>query len=60
MDSTNIFLGIGIIDEIDYARERMAVITPVKNGEKIAAIQFGSMKVRPAGEEIGTIKPGTF
>jgi polynucleotide 5'-hydroxyl-kinase GRC3/NOL9 len=60
MDRSNIFLGIGIIEEIDYARGRMVVITPVKNGEKIAAVQFGSMKVRPTGEEIGTVKPGTF
>jgi len=60
MDSANVFLGIGIIDEIDYARERMAVITPIRNGDKIAMVQFGSMKVKPTGEEIGTIKPGTF
>jgi polynucleotide 5'-hydroxyl-kinase GRC3/NOL9 len=60
MDSANALLGIGIIDEIDYARERMAVITPVKNGGKIAAVQFGSMKIKPTGEEIGTVKPGAF
>jgi len=60
MDSENVLLGIGIIDEIDYARDRMVVITPVKNGGKIAAVQFGSMKIKPTGEEIGTIKPGTF
>lgn len=59
-DSANVLLGIGIIDEIDYARERMAVITPVKNGGKIEAVQFGSMKIKPTGEEIGTIRPGTF
>lgn len=60
IDSANVLLGIGIIDEIDYARERIAVITPVKDGGKIAAVQFGSMKINPTGEEIGTIKPGTF
>jgi polynucleotide 5'-kinase involved in rRNA processing len=54
------FVGIGIIDEIDYTRDRMAVITPVKNVERIAAVQFGSMKLKPTGEEIGTVKPGTF
>jgi len=60
VDRSNTLLGIGIIDEIDYARDRMAVITSVKNGEKIAAVQFGSMKLKPTGEEIGTVKPGTF
>lgn len=60
LDRANALLGIGLIDEIDYVRERVAVITPVKNGERIAAVQFGSMKIKPTGEEIGTIKPGTF
>ncbi|KUO40408.1 MAG: hypothetical protein AVW06_00040 [Hadesarchaea archaeon DG-33-1] len=60
MDNADVLLSIGIIDGIDYARERMAVITPVKNGGKIAAVQFGSMRIKPTGEEIGTIKPGTF
>lgn len=60
VDGANMFVGIGIIDEIDYTRERMAVITPVKNVEKIAAVQIGSMKLKPTGEEIGTVKQGTF
>ena len=60
VDNANMLLGIGIIDEIDYARDRIAVITSVKNVEKIAAVLFGSMKLKPTGEEIGTIKPGTF
>jgi polynucleotide 5'-hydroxyl-kinase GRC3/NOL9 len=60
VDHENMFVGIGIIDEIDYTRDRIAVITPVKNIEKIAAVQFGSMKLKPTGEEIGTVKPGTF
>jgi ABC-type multidrug transport system ATPase subunit len=41
-------------------QEEMKKLPFVKNIEKIAAVQFGSMKLKPTGEEIGTIKPGTF
>jgi polynucleotide 5'-hydroxyl-kinase GRC3/NOL9 len=60
VNDANELLGIGIIDEIDYVRGRMIVITPVKDKGKIAAVQFGSMKINSKGEEVGTIKPGSF
>lgn len=60
VNGENTFLGIGIIDEIDYARDRMVVITPLKDREKVAAVQFGSMRINPTGEEMGTIRPGSF
>lgn len=60
VDDTNELLGIGIIEEINYAREKMIVITPVKDGDKIAAVQFGSMKIKPSGREVGAVRPGTF
>lgn len=53
-------LGVGIIDEINYANQKLRVITPVKDATKVVAVQFGSMKVRPNGEEIGTVRPGSF
>lgn len=59
-NSNNELVGLGVIDEIDYVREKLAVITPVKDASHIAAVQFGSMKITPRGKEIGTIKPGTF
>ena len=59
-DSNNELVGLGIIDEIDYVREKLAVITPVKDVSRIVAVQFGSMKITPDGKEVGTVKPGTF
>ena len=59
-NSNNELIGLGIIDEIDYVREKLAVITPVKDASHITAVQFGSMKITPDGKEVGTIKPGTF
>ena len=53
-------LGIGIIEKIDYERGRMTVITPVEDAGGVAALQFGSMRIKPSGEEIGTIRPGTL
>jgi polynucleotide 5'-hydroxyl-kinase GRC3/NOL9 len=53
-------LGVGILDEINYANQKLRVITPVKDAAKVVAVQFGSMKIRPNGEEIGTVRPGSF
>lgn len=59
-NDANEMLGIGIIERIDYERGRMVVLTPVKNADEVAAVQFGSMRIKPDGEEIGTIRQGTF
>ncbi len=59
-NDANELLGIGVIERIDYERGQMAVITPVKSAGEVAAVQFGSMRIKPDGVEIGTIKPGTF
>lgn len=59
-NDANELLGIGVIERIDYERGQMTVITPVKSAGEVAAVQFGSMRIKPDGVEIGTIKPGTF
>ena len=59
-NDANEMLGIGIIERIDYERGRMVVLTPVKNVDEVAAVQFGSMRIKPDGEEIGTVRQGTF
>ena len=59
-DDRSELLGIGVIDEIDHDRERMTVITPVKEVNRVAVVQFGSMRITPSGKEVGTIRPGTF
>ena len=59
-NDANELRGIGIIERIDYERGRMVVLTPVKNADEVAAVQFGSMRIKPDGKEIGTVKQGTF
>jgi polynucleotide 5'-hydroxyl-kinase GRC3/NOL9 len=60
VDDGGKLLGIGIIEGIDYERGQMTVLTPVKDAGKIVVVQFGSIRIRPSGEEIGTVRPGTF
>lgn len=60
VDSKKELLGIGVIKRIDYEGERVSVITPVRDAGKVAALQFGSIKIKPSGEEMGAVKPGTF
>lgn len=60
IDGSRSPLGIGIIDEINYVHRKLRVITPIKDVTKAVAVQFGSIKVSPEGEEIGIIRPGSF
>ncbi|MEW6222083.1 MAG: Clp1/GlmU family protein [Candidatus Hadarchaeota archaeon] len=60
VDDENEMLGLGVIDRINFERGQIIITTPVNDAAKVAAVQFGSMKVRPTGEEIGTVRPGTF
>lgn len=53
-------IGVGSIDEIDYSSGEIEITTPVEDESEVDRIQFGSMKIKPSGEEIGTVKPGTF
>ncbi len=59
-DANDELVGLGIIDKIDYARERLVVVTPVKDVSQVSVVQFGSMRISPKGKEIGTVKPGSF
>jgi len=50
-DENESFLGIGIIQEIDYRRRVMKVYTRVKSG--IASIRVGQVKLDKTGKELG-------
>ena len=56
----NELLGLGIIDKIDYIRKRIAITTPLKGTSEVKLIQFGSMRIRPDGEELESLKPWSF
>lgn len=60
IDENKDLLGVGIIEEIDYTKKRLDVIAPIQKDEKVSGVQLGSMKIKPNGEEIGTVRPGTF
>ncbi|UCC33270.1 MAG: hypothetical protein JSW53_05750 [Candidatus Bathyarchaeota archaeon] len=50
-DETGAFLGIGIIDGIDYRRRAIKVFTPVT--KKLSTIRVGQIKLDKNGREIG-------
>ncbi|MEM3402213.1 MAG: Clp1/GlmU family protein [Candidatus Hadarchaeales archaeon] len=60
VDDNNEFIGLGIVEKIDYVGKKMTVITPIKDPMEVCAVQIGSMKITPEGREVGTIRPGTF
>jgi len=49
-DKDGKFLGIGIIEELDYERQALKVYTNVKKG--IASIQVGQIKIDRSGKEL--------
>lgn len=67
-DFTNVLVGLadanasiidlGIIEAIDFRQRHMSVITPAKTITPVRIVQFGSMRIRQDGTELGTIKPG--
>ncbi|MFX1518471.1 MAG: Clp1/GlmU family protein [Promethearchaeota archaeon] len=59
VDPQDTFLGYGVITNVDYAKQCISIYTPVKK-EKIASIQFGSLKVTQSGQEICWIHPWSF
>jgi len=53
-DGQDRFLGVGVLQDIDYARKVMKIYTPVK--EAIAAVQIGQIKLDSKGREIGVCR----
>ena len=48
------FLGLGVIEEIDFTLRKLVIYTRVER-DKIAAIQMGSIKVNRDGIEEGWV-----
>ena len=51
LDNQNHFLGIGILDQVDYKRKILKIYTPVKM--KISSLIFGHVKLNRNFQEIG-------
>jgi polynucleotide 5'-kinase involved in rRNA processing len=54
-DDRNICLGIGILRAIDLKEMALRVITPVRDISQVRHISLGSIRVNPAGGELGQI-----
>lgn len=57
-DANANIIGLGIIEAIDFKQRHIAVITPASTVTPVRIIQFGQMRVRPDGVELGKIKSG--
>lgn len=67
-DFTNVLVGLadgngniidlGIIEAIDFKQRHISVVTPAKTITPVRIVQFGSIRVRPDGTELGGIRPG--
>jgi polynucleotide 5'-hydroxyl-kinase GRC3/NOL9 len=54
-DDRNVCLGIGILRAIDLKEMAIRVITPVRDTSQVRHISLGSIRVNPAGGELGQI-----
>jgi len=54
-------LALGRLEEIDFLNNQFRIRTPYKASlEKVAGIQFGSLRVNEKGEEAGFLEPGSL
>ena len=51
-------VGLGLITDIDFTRRKLDVLTPVRSLTNLRALNFGLLRLRPDGRELGNIKPG--
>jgi polynucleotide 5'-hydroxyl-kinase GRC3/NOL9 len=54
-DDRNLSLGLGILRTIDLKELSVRVITPLRDTSKIRHISLGSLRVSPAGGELGQV-----
>jgi polynucleotide 5'-hydroxyl-kinase GRC3/NOL9 len=52
-DDRNFCLGLGVLRELDVREFSLRVVTPLRNIPAISNISFGSLRVNPAGTELG-------
>lgn len=54
MNSEGEYLEVGIIKDIDFSERKLHLLTPLKDGDKISTIVFGSLKIDlpKKGEEL--------
>lgn len=51
-------LNVALLQAIDFRQRFMFVLSPIRTVSPVRVVQFGSIRVTRAGEEIGTLAPG--
>jgi polynucleotide 5'-kinase involved in rRNA processing len=52
-DDQNLCLGLGIMRELDLKEQTIRVITPLRDVALVGHVSLGSLRVSPAGGELG-------
>jgi polynucleotide 5'-hydroxyl-kinase GRC3/NOL9 len=52
-DDQNLCLGLGIVREMDVREQTLRVVTPLRDVNAVSHIALGSLRVNPAGNELG-------
>jgi polynucleotide 5'-kinase involved in rRNA processing len=52
-DDRNLCLGLGILRDLDLMELTVGVITPLRDLSMVRNISLGSLRVNPAGGELG-------
>jgi polynucleotide 5'-hydroxyl-kinase GRC3/NOL9 len=53
-------IALGIVEAVDFKQRHIALLTPISTISPVRIIQFGSLRVRADGTELGTVKPGAI
>lgn len=51
-------LGLGILEEVDFAGRRLHLWTPLSDGCQVRAVRLGSVRIARDGFQLGTNEPG--
>lgn len=58
LDGTGLCLDVGLLQAIDFRQKYMSILSRMKTVSPVRIVQFGGMRVRPDGTEIGKLSPG--
>jgi polynucleotide 5'-hydroxyl-kinase GRC3/NOL9 len=57
-DGDGKLLPVGLIDALDFRRRQIGILAPVRAPGAVRLLEFGLLRVRPDGTELGTNRPG--
>lgn len=58
LDGTGLCLDLGLLQAVDFKQKHMFILSRMKTVSPVKIVQFGSIRVRPDGTEIGKLSPG--